>query len=563
MTFAPRCLVAQKGWLCCGGESGEFVAIRLDDSDPDPRSDTFHESTSTNSVLSLLARGQWPEKSLVAKSMKLAKDRVNCITLWHPPTSLPACEEAYDEPVAVLANNDKTVTLVSLQDFEQSDKTEPLEVITYPDFVNRAVISPDGSLLVAILDDPYLYIHERHEKASELSPRSRRQPHQSQWRLKQRILLRSQRKDDATDSRGSFAACFSSSGAYLAVGTQHGTISIFDTASLRITGSNALITSFQSSRPQSGPGAVRDMAFCPGPYDILAWTEDRGCVGVTDVRSNFVVRQIVDIGDPSFEKTNVLDRQTIDPRLLESRRESGLGSNLGGSSDIANRLRRAGDSALETLNTPLAASETTVLEAMQNDRRRRERLGLLPPRSNVAGRDTTPGSWGVEILGRRGGNTEDDSPRSSERRSTSIGRGMGSTGDRLPPLRDQRERIQDRVRISRALLRDAAESSQFPRRPEQRWIESLGDTVAAIRDRQDSSYLTILEILQARDRGTGERDRDQDETSLLVPLVNQVVTRLEESAYRGNIASDHGVFDVPASPDNTAGLAWSEDGRIL
>ncbi|UZP40880.1 hypothetical protein NXS19_008696 [Fusarium pseudograminearum] len=80
--------------------------------------------------------------------------------------------------------------------------------------------------------------------------------------------------------------------------------------------------------------------------------------------------------------------------------------------------------------------------------------------------------------------------------------------------------------------------------------ESLGENVAE-RQRQDPSYLQVLDILQARER---DSDRELDDTTIIVPLVNQVVNRWEE---------DHGVFEVPPSPDNTAGLAWSEDGRIL
>jgi hypothetical protein len=95
-------------------------------------------------------------------------------------------------------------------------------------------------------------------------------------------------------------------------------------------------------------------------------------------------------------------------------------------------------------------------------------------------------------------------------------------------------------------------------------MDRIGETVAAMRDqrdRQDSSYLNVLEILQARERPSN--DAENEDSSLLVPLVNQVVNRWEESAIRGTLATDHGVFEVPPSPDNTAGLAWAEDGRTL
>ncbi|KAK7418394.1 hypothetical protein QQX98_004014 [Neonectria punicea] len=598
LTFAPRCLVAENGWLCCGSENGDFVAIRLDDgNDRDDRTDRADrvdhsdrdsraerpnmafavgaiapdaetlgvglDASRDDSIFSLLSRARRSNKSLIAKSMKLAKDRVNCITLWFPPTSLPACDNAYNEPLAILANNDRTVTLVSLEDFEKNEKTEPLDVITYPDFVNRAIISPNGQFLISVLDDPYLYVHQRVKTILE-SPSTRSvEASEYQWEQTQRILLKSQKKDDRSDSRGSFAACFSTSGAYLAVGTQHGTISIFNATLLDNPDADPLITTFQSTRPQSGPGAVRDMAFCPGPFDILAWTEDRGNVGIIDMRSNFIVRQIINIEDPCFEHISVLDRNTIDPRLLESRRDRRGNTSTSSTSAIPNNNnntttttnstepRRRGADGIDGLNTPLTANETLVLEAIQNDRRRRERA---TPRGSAEERLTPLANSFWADRSTRRTTTNDDSQRPSERRSSSIGRAMG---DLLGTYRSQ-----DRARTSRQLLRDAAEAADVTRRPD-RWIESLGETVAMLREqrqRQDTSYLTVLEILQARERAS---EQNPDESSVLGPLVNQVVSRWEESALRGTLAPDHGVFEVPPSPDNTAGLAWSEDGRVL
>lgn len=544
LTFAPRCLVAEQGWLCCGSENGDFVAMRLDDgshdddqpsptsasasaSDPDldARLGLGLDSTREDSLISLLARTRQSNKSLIAKTMKLAKDRINCITLWFPPTSLPACTKAYTEPIAVLANNDRTVSLVSLQDFEQKDKIEALQTITYPDFVNRALISPDGRFLIAILDDPYLYVHERVNQVVE-SPSTRpSEGAEYQWEMTQRILLKSQKKSDRTDSRGSFAACFSNTGAYLAVGTQHGTISIFDATLLSDPDADPLVTTFQSSRPHSGPGAIRDMAFCPGPFDLLAWTEDRGHVGIADMRSSFIVRQIVSIEGPDFEHINILDRNTIDPRLLDSRR-------------AGNSSTRRGD-ALDSLSTPLTANETLVLEAMQLGRRSRERAAARTGAVNTEERPSgaSSGSFWAERAARRGTTVNEETQWSVDRRSSSIGRTMG---DFLGAYR-----VGDRLRGPRPAARDG-DSQELGR--------SLGETVAMLREqrqRQDNSYLTVLEILQARER-TG--DRDQDDGSIVVPLVNQSVSRWED---------DHGVFQVPPSPDNTAGLAWSEDGRTL
>ncbi|KAF5619181.1 hypothetical protein F25303_12848 [Fusarium sp. NRRL 25303] len=549
LTFAPRCLVAEKGWLCCGSESGDFVAIRLDEGnddghgilselDPDTRLSLGLDSSRDDPILSLLNRARRNNKTLIAKSMKLAKDRVNCITLWFPPTRMPAHDRAYKEPVAVLANNDRTVTLVSLNDFDQKEKTEALDIITYPDFVNRALISPDGRFLIAILDDPYLYVHERVRSVAE-SPATRSSESPTyQWEQTQRILLKSQKKDDRTDSRGSFAACFSESGAYLAVGTQHGTISIFNAALLANPNADPLITTFPSSRPHSGPGAIRDMAFCPGPFGMLAWTEDRGNVGIADMRSKFYVRQIVNIEEPVFEHINIPDRNTIDPRLLDSRRER-RDAALGSGATETGRRR----DVIDTLNTPLTSNETLVLEAMQLGRRSRERAAQRVAAADERATGGPTNFWAARSARRTIGN--DDSERPMARRSSSIGRAMGellgSNYNRRPVTRTPRE---------------ASDTPEIGRRPD-RLMESLGETVAMLREqrqRQDSSYLTVLEILQARERGD---DRDLDDTTIIVPLINQAVNPVNRWE------DDHGVFEVPPSPDNTAGLAWSEDGRTL
>ncbi|RFU72493.1 wd domain containing [Trichoderma arundinaceum] len=550
LTFAPRCLVAENGWLCCGSETGEFVAIRLEgeggravESPQNPSLDPSSGDAATMSpeeaALSMLTSAAQQTSKVTAKSMKLAKERVNCITLWFPPPQgqgLPIGRCAYTEPVAVLANNDRTVTLVSLSDFEQKEMTEPLDVIRYPDFVNRAIISPDGRLMIAILDDPYLYVHQR----VGASP--------GRWELRQRILLKSQKKDDKTDSRGSFAASFSTSGTYLAVGTQHGTISIFNATQLTDETVDPLITTFQSSRPNSGPGAIRDMAFCPGPYDLLAWTEDRGRVGIADVRHNFMVRQIIDLNkEAEYEHINIFDTQTIDPRLLETRMTRGEPSQP--------PLSAANFFSAQMLHQPLTPAETRVLEAIQSERRRRERPN--PPFSEDRGNGGAGGATGW-IGGTGAAATATSSFTTRARQNPNQ-----IPNDLINVYRDHRERAQERVRSARQLMRENGPGSGG--RAEQRWIDRINETMAALRDqrdRQDSSYLSVLEILQSRERSAADGTAI-DERPILPPVVSQVGSRWEESAVRGTLAPDHGVFEVPPSPDNTSGLSWSQDGTIL
>ncbi|KAK1252698.1 hypothetical protein MKX08_003885 [Trichoderma sp. CBMAI-0020] len=544
LTFAPRCLVGENGWLCCGSETGEFVAIRLDEEDgqasdasQNPTLDSASgagpsiagDETITSpeeAALNMLTTAAQQAHKVTAKSMKLAKERVNCITLWFPPPNgqgLPLSRHAYDEPVAVLANNDRTVAIVSLNEFEEHEDIEPLEIVQYPDFVNRAIISPDGRLLIAILDDPYLYIHRR--VGVSANP--------GQWELRRRILLRSQKKDDKTDSRGSFAASFSASGTYLAVGTQHGTISIFNATQLEDETVDPLITTFQSSRPNSGPGAVRDMAFCPGPYDLLAWTEDRGRIGIADVRHNFMVRQIIDLNkEEEYEHISIFDTQTIDPRLLETRMTRGEPLNP--------PLTATSFFTAQMMHQPLTPAETRVLEAIQSERRRRERGN--PPFGDDRGSGLIPATSSFTTRAARQG--------------TSSG-----PNDLMNVYRDHRERAQERVRNVRQLMRE--NSGGVSARADQRWIERINEMMAASREqreRQDQSYLSVLEILQARERASAESAIDDRP---IPGIPTQVASRWEESAVRGTLAPDHGVFEVPPSPDNTSGLSWSADGTIL
>ena len=551
LTFVPRCLVAKDGWLCCGSEGGEFVSFRTNDQvasgllSPDAaESQSPSDPTESNdeALLRLLSRSRRTQKQLVAKNAKMADERVNCITLWSPPDELTAHRLAYTFQVAVLANNDKTVTMVNLWESEDSEKAEPFETIRYPDYVNRAIISPDGRLLVAILDDPFLYVHERVEKGSGHC-----------WQQKQRLLLKSQNKTDQSNNRGSFAASFSSTGSYLAVGTQHGTVSIFDAKLLAEPHFDPLITTFQSSKPKCSHGAIRDMAFCPGPFDILAWSEDRGNVGLADSRTNFAARQIISISDEAdFEHIGLLDRSTVDPRLLDRRNNRG-GSALNAaerdteSTDRPERLERR----LEVLNYPLTPNETMVLEALQGDRRRRERLAQRVGEGSPASR--TPQEIGGYLRFRPGVTGDNDSSRLQEHR-----RGLG---DLLGSYREQRDRANDRVRSARQLLREA--SNEPPRgyppsspgwsrqtsETNRQTLARVAETLTRAGDRHDSSYLDVLDILQARERGTSDDDRSSS-----LPLVSQVVS---------GIVPDHSIFDSEQMPDHTAGLAWSQDGRTL
>ena len=595
LSFSPRCLVAKNGWICCGGETGEFAAIRLDGGgsgglnlDPDARLPLdLDGSRPEEAAFSLMERAR-ADKAPVARSKLFGKDRVNCITLWFPPTHLERFAGAYAYPVAVLANNDRHVILVKLDDLSS------IVEVAYPDCVNRAVLSPDGRLLVAVSDDPYLYIHERVEKEVDLHGALRpRGPTEYEWRPCNRIQLKSQREDDESDSRGSFAACFSNTGKYLAVGTQYGVISIFDTGAFTEF-EDGLVTCFTSSNPESEAGAVREMAFCPGPFDLLAWSEDQGAVGVADIRSNFVSRQILRLDDEAgYDHIGVSERTSIDPRLLDTgpERSDRLSYNLANALDSSSDTRRATMTrdAFERYQYPLTPDETQVLEALQDSRRRRETreqqhgahadyLALrLPWSSRPSARATLAA----------------DGTRSRER-SASMSRAvneiLGNIQTQRDRIRETHERLRRRelmmteadLRRSRLLTLSRRSNATRAVDPEgagggESIVSRLGlaanppstlsgawDSLEALYNAsqdasQDASQEASLEeqqMLQRVDLGpAGGRPRS------LGALIRQI--RAWEDDLTPIRLRANGSGGMQPKPDETAGLAWSEDGRKL
>lgn len=649
LTFAPRCLVAKNGWIACGGENGEFVAFSVPEggdvqrgttisNDPSlsyirnyienggPRSDmleVFGEQLSADDRLQLALdvdvnsatatastdptdpseyagrarmRVDANNKSMVARSKSFGNDRVNCITLWFPPTGahnsiLPS--GAYSQSVAVLANNDKNVTIVSLQ-FQDA-----VESVVYPDCVNRALISPDGRLLVAICDDPYLYVHERVPKAG-VTPSlfGRRDVEDFEWRPCAKIHLASQRKGDRSDQRGSFAACFSNTGRYLAVGTQYGAISVFDTAALLEPGLDPLMATFTSSRPREDVGAIRDMAFCPGPYDLLAWTEHRGRVGIVDIRSNYVSRQILDLDSyDDFEQIMVTERGSIDPRLLQRNSRGDLTllaeaptATTEGSHRRVNR--RYGDT---DLHRPLDAEETSVLDALSEYRRRRDQLSTGPASTRTLDRLHNR----VQIRDGTAPPNRDAAATTRDHRNSRVSDILGEIHAQRERLRVQSEQLRqhsERVRARRLILdepewiRDEAAVAEAalrattrttpaaapqppitrPNRPPQVTLGDNPTTNAEPLPTQNSfeAYILAADIANARTDDTGAlHDRPLGRThqaSVWSTLLRQrdetepPSTRLARARAQMNM-----VGRVDREHDDTAGLAWSEDGRVL
>lgn len=667
LTFAPRCLVAKHGWIACGGENGEFVAFSVQEGNGDannirgaatsltndptltyirhyienggPRSEmpsAFGDQLSAEDRLQAFEDNvQWnfddaengnaqhwspsdfrprPEsntnttnnntnnnnnKSLVARSKSFGKERVNCITLWFPPATHSSRQTgAYMQPVAVLANNDKNVTIVTL------DAQDAVEEVVYPDCVNRALISPDGRLLVAICDDPYLYVHERVLKAgAKPSLFGRRDLEDFEWRQCAKVHLASQRKDDRSDQRGSFAACFSNTGRYLAVGTQYGVISVYDTAALLEPGLDPLIATFTSSRPREDVGAIRDMAFCPGPYDLLAWTEHRGRVGIVDIRSNYVSRQILDLDNyDDFEQIMVTERGSIDPRLLQrnSRGDLALATDSTAGTEGSSGNRRANRRFGSDFHQPLSAEETSILDALSEHRRRRDQVAAAR-NSNNPPPPVPPSTRLLDRLHNRAAAQARDAVQQN-RDTTAFRdhRNNSRVSDILEEIHAQRERLRvqseqlrqhsERVRARRLMadepgwLREEAaaaaavlpqpsssssSSATRPHRPQANHGDSLPTNVEpSTQNNTFEAYVLAADLANSRVEALADNERPTDRAHLASVWSTLLRSRDGDADPPGSRlararAQMNMVGRVDREHDDTAGLAWSEDGRVL
>ncbi|KAI1432797.1 hypothetical protein GGR50DRAFT_672168 [Xylaria sp. CBS 124048] len=607
ISFPPRCLVASGGWICCGGESGEFIIIREtaaaaaaaatasaadDSSDRDashsvaPHNRSLTSELSMNELrrdmLSIVEQINGSAKTWSASSFKFGTQRVNCITIWQPPK--PPSDQSrpgvYTSPVAVLANNDKTITIVNLAD------GDPIDELELPDCVNRGVISPDGSFLVAICDDPFLYIHVRCGLPGKRG-------NSIEWLPLPRIRLQDQSVRDISDCRGSFAACFSPSGRYLAVGTQYGTISIFDVSAFTDPDRDALVTFFNSARAPNDSGAVRDMAFSPGPYDVLAWTEHRGRVGVADARTNFTRRQIISIEDHGpYHHVSLTDRNTtIDPRLLDPRSEQSgaatspsIPSLLGQSS----RLQpRTDNPDIARLNQAFSPEEAAILQAVQNERSRRERAREREQRDQRESQARNA-AWRSPVFNERVSPQPPRTPRLARERDrdtserlrnlTTIQRDtltrvlerdhQRSTTMQAPPEQDRERRAptpRRRSSITQVLAQNVENSVRLERLGNWEGPAISRDNASAWGQAgRSTSGWADLEVLYSLSSGDASHDtnrRDINRIRRALPIISDLWS--EDGPTFRRIYGRMGHRDHQQHVDDTAGLTWSEDGRTL
>ena len=239
----------------------------------------------------------------------IGTDIVNGITICKFASG---SKDVADDTVAVLSNNDKTVTIYSLTQ-QTTLKTLNLSIA-----INHASISPDGGLLVAVGDINKVWFYRRifRRKVSA-------QPCY-EWKEIAAVRLVCTIRNDWC-----FSTAWSPSGHLCAVASQFGTITIFETSKIRedMDHTDAVLHYMKSSRPTITdptrfiPSAPRSMAFSPEPWDLLAWAEDHGRITIVDVRDNFASRQTIHVDVNSEKLEREVYAAVSSTRLSDAERE--------------------------------------------------------------------------------------------------------------------------------------------------------------------------------------------------------------------------------------------------
>ena len=274
--FEARCLAADLGWVCVGGEqNGDCAFIKVEKNEHDRPVCFGHDMTTD------LLGGE------IVNSMNIQTILNNGKTP--------------DEPVVLISNNDKTVKVYSLA------QRNVLTTLPHPVPMNFASLSPDSEVVAAVGDSDRVYFYRRRLKQDhDILDGSCGRYARYSWEMFAHPQVPT---GDPVYDDFSFAVTFSPSGHLCAASSQGGSISIFDMQHLLDSdgsGHSSLICSFKSSRSALF-GCVRSMVFSPAPWDLLLWAEDHGRVGVADVRQSCVRRQILDLDRQKSEEVKLED----------------------------------------------------------------------------------------------------------------------------------------------------------------------------------------------------------------------------------------------------------------
>lgn len=259
--FEARCLAADLGWVGVGGEvNGDCAFVKIE------KDEHGHPKCFGHDLVVDLLGGE------IVNSMNIH----NMIGEGQAP----------DEPVVLISNNDKTVKIYSLA------QRQVLTTLVHPVPMNFSAMSPDATILAAVGDSDKVYFYRRRvDESSDLNNGLPGRYVKYDWI---RFAHPTIPTGDPVFDDYSFAVTFSPTGHLCAASAQGGSISVFDMHQLDQNSDSSIICTFRSSRPTL-LGCVRAMAFSPAPWDILAWAEDHGRIGLADVRRHFVRRQILEL----------------------------------------------------------------------------------------------------------------------------------------------------------------------------------------------------------------------------------------------------------------------------
>lgn len=264
--------------------------------------------------------------------------------------------------------------------------------------MNHATISPDGRMLAAVGDVNMIYFFERSLKRDPPQipkPHNRLATYSACWNAAGSVQLHVPRPTPRSGPHtGYFTTAWSPNGHLLAVGSEAGSITVFDMREFQNLGPEeidaAIVAVVSSSRPDiersMHPGAVRSMLFSPDPWHFLIWAEDQGRICIGDLRTRLRTRQVIDL-DPKDEQLTRLNFQDLPADDLPSTlhggritdRPRGVMSNAD-YLDAQGRLfsRHARQSSRRNTSLPeddphgLTAHEQRVLESLRTTRQREE-----------------------------------------------------------------------------------------------------------------------------------------------------------------------------------------------
>lgn len=283
--FEARCLAADLGWVCVGGEqNGDCAFIKVEKDEYD-RPTCFGHDMNVD-----LLGGE------IVNSM-------NIHTMLNDG-------KTPDEPVVLISNNDKSVKIYSLA------QRQVLTVLPHPVPMNFAALSPDSTVVAAVGDSDKVYFYRRRlDEHLDLIDDTPGRYTRYDWDSFAEPTVPT---GDPVYDDYSFAVAFSPSGHLCASSSQGGSITVFDMHHLLNSDGppeKSILCTFRSSRPTLW-GCVRAMAFSPTPWDLLAWAEDHGRIGLADVRQYFIRRQVLELDKEKAEKVELDDGTPVAYRNL-------------------------------------------------------------------------------------------------------------------------------------------------------------------------------------------------------------------------------------------------------